>query len=151
MHPTILIRCMSAAVKLIKKGKAYVCDLTAEQIREYRGTLTEPGKNSPYRDRSVEENLELFEEYERTANMRMERRYSVQRSIWLLRTSICVIRLSIVWLICPITIPGINGAFIRCMILLIPSRMPSRGITHSICTLEFEDHRPLYDWVVREL
>ena len=61
LRRTILIRCMKRAVKLIKKGKAYVCDLTAEEIREYRGTLTEPGKNSPYRERSVEENLELFE------------------------------------------------------------------------------------------
>ena len=60
-HQAILIRCTNAAVKLIKKGKAYVCDLTPEQIREYRGTLTEPGKESPYRNRSVEENLELFE------------------------------------------------------------------------------------------
>ena len=61
LPPIILTRCMSAAVKLIKKGKAFVCDLTAEQIREYRGTLTEAGKESPYRNRSIEENLELFE------------------------------------------------------------------------------------------
>lgn len=68
-------------MKLIKKGKAFVCDLTADQIREYRGTLTEPGKESPYRNRTVEENLQLFEEM-REANTEMERRFSVPRSIW---------------------------------------------------------------------
>lgn len=73
------------AVFLIKKGKAFVCDLTAEQIREYRGTLTEPGKESPYRNRSVEENLQLFEEM-KTASMQTERRYFVQRLTWLPRT-----------------------------------------------------------------
>ena len=76
-----------AAIKLIKKGKAFVCDLTAEQIREYRGTLTEPGKNSPYRDRSVEENLDLFE---RMKNGEFEdgTKVRVPRLIWHLRTSI---------------------------------------------------------------
>ena len=102
-----------AAIKLIKKGKAFVCDLTAEQIREYRGTLTEPGKNSPYRDRSVEENLDLFE---RMKNGEFEDGTKV------LRAKI------------DMASPNIN-----------------MGVTHSICTLEFEDHRPLYDWVVREL
>ncbi len=87
-----------AAVKLIKKGKAFVCDLSAEEIRAYRGTLTEPGKNSPYRDRSVEENLELFENM-KTACIRMERKYYVPKLIWLLRISTCVIRLSTVSLI----------------------------------------------------
>lgn len=70
-----------AAVKLIKKGKAYVCDLSPEEIRKYRGTLTEPGKNSPYRDRSVEENLELFENM-KMAYMLMERKFSELKSIW---------------------------------------------------------------------
>lgn len=81
-----------AAVRLIKKGKAYVCDLTPEQIREYRGTLTEPGKESPYRNRSVEENLELFENM-KTVCTRMEKRYCVQRLIWHHRISTCVTRL----------------------------------------------------------
>ena len=76
-----------AAIKLIKKGKAFVCDLTAEQIREYRGTLTEPGKNSPYRDRSVEENLDLFERM-KNGELRMEQKFCVPRLIWHLRTSI---------------------------------------------------------------
>ena len=86
------------AIKLIKKGKAYVCDLSPEEIREYRGTLTEPGKNSPYRDRSVEENLELFENM-KTVNTRTERKCSVPRSIWHPPTSTCVTRSSTVWLI----------------------------------------------------
>ena len=70
-----------AAVKLIKKGKAFVCDLTADQIREYRGTLTEPGKESPYRNRTVEENLQLLKRCVR-ANTEMARRFSAPRSIW---------------------------------------------------------------------
>ena len=84
-----------AAVKLIKKGKAFVCDLSAEEIREYRGTLTEPGKNSPYRDRSVEENLELFENMKNGMYQDGEK-FCVQKSIWLPRTSTCVTRSSIV-------------------------------------------------------
>ena len=74
--------------KTDQKRKAYVCDLTPEEIREYRGTLTEPGKNSPYRERSVEENLELFEAMKRRKNSRMERRCCAQRLIWHLRISI---------------------------------------------------------------
>lgn len=73
------------AVKLIKKGKAYVCDLTAEEIREYRGTLTEPGRNSPYRERTVEENLELFEAM-KMESLKMGRECSAQKSIWHHRT-----------------------------------------------------------------
>ena len=85
-----------AAVKLIKKGKAYVCDLTPEQIREYRGTLTEPGKESPYRNRSIEENLELFEAM-KDGKYADGERYCVQRLIWHLRISICVTRSFTVW------------------------------------------------------
>jgi glutaminyl-tRNA synthetase len=84
-----------AAVKLIKKGKAYVCDLTPEQIREYRGTLTEPGKESPYRNRSIEENLELFEAMKDGKYADGEK--VLQRLIWHLRISICVIRSFTVW------------------------------------------------------
>ena len=85
-----------AAVKLIKKGKAFVCDLTAEEIREYRGTLTEPGKESPYRNRSVEENLELFEKM-KNGEFKDGSRFSEQKLIWLHQISICVTLLSIVW------------------------------------------------------
>ena len=83
------------AVFLIKKGKAFVCDLTAEEIREYRGDFKTPGKESPYRNRSIEENLQLFEE--RKESIRTERRCSAPRSIWLPRISTCVIRLSTGW------------------------------------------------------
>ena len=82
------------AVKLIKKGKAYVCDLTAEEIREYRGTLTEPGRNSPYRERTV--NLELFEAM-KNGEFEDGERCSVQKSIWHHRTSTCVTRSFTVW------------------------------------------------------
>ena len=84
------------AVFLIKKGKAFVCDLSAEEIREYRGDFNTPGKESPYRNRSVEENLELFAQM-RAGRLRMERRYSGQRSTWLPPILICGIRLSTGW------------------------------------------------------
>ena len=139
-----------AAVRLIQKGKAYVCDLSPEQIREYRGTLTEPGKNSPYRERSIEENLALFEEMKAG---------KVADGARVLRAKI------------DMSSPNIN---MRDPILYRVAKMPHHntgdqwciypmydfahpiedaieGVTHSICTLEFEDHRPLYDWVVREL
>ena len=127
------------AVKLIKKGKAFVCDLNAEQMREYRGTLKEAGKNSPYRDRSIEENLDLFE---RMRNGEFE-------------DGSCVLRAKI-----DMSSPNMN---MRDPVIYRVARMhhhnagdkwciyPIEGVTHSICTLEFEDHRPLYDWVVREL
>jgi glutaminyl-tRNA synthetase len=138
------------AVELIQKGKAYVCHLSAEEIRAYRGTLTEPGKNSPYRDRSVEENLELFERMRRGA----------------LEDGTCVLRAKIdmasgnlnlrdpviyrikkaehhrtgnTWCIYP-TYDFAHG-----------QSDAIEGITHSICTLEFEDHRPLYDWFLDNL
>lgn len=138
-----------AAVRLIQKGKAYVCDLSPEQIREYRGTLTEPGKNSPYRERSIEENLALFEEMKAG---------KVADGARVLRAKI------------DMSSPNIN---MRDPILYRVAKMPHHNtgdqwciypmydfahpiedaiehITHSICTLEFEDHRPLYEWVVRE-
>ena len=83
------------AVLLIKKGKAFVCDLTADQIREYRGDFNNPGKESPYRNRSIEENLQLFEEM-KEGKYAMAKRYCVRKLIWHPRTSICVIRLFIV-------------------------------------------------------
>ena len=139
-----------AAVKLIKKGKAYVCDLTAEQIREYRGTLTEPGKNSPYRDRSVEENLELFE------NMKAGKYADGEK---LLRAKIDMaspnmnMRDPVIYRVAHMSHHNTGDKW--CIYPMYDFAHPIEdaieGITHSICTLEFEDHRPLYDWVVREL
>ena len=139
-----------AAVKLIKKGKAYVCDLTAEQIREYRGTLTEPGKNSPYRDRSVEENLELFE------NMKAGKYADGEK---VLRAKIDMaspnmnMRDPVIYRVA--RMHHHNAGDKWCIYPMYDFAHPIEdaieGVTHSICTLEFEDHRPLYDWVVREL
>ncbi|MDE7423181.1 MAG: glutamine--tRNA ligase/YqeY domain fusion protein [Lachnospiraceae bacterium] len=139
-----------AAVKLIQKGKAFVCDLSPEEMREYRGTLTEPGKNSPYRERTIEENLRLFEQMK-------EGKYPDGSKV--LRAKI------------DMTSPNMN---MRDPIIYRVARMHHHntgdewciypmydfahpiedaieGVSHSICTLEFEDHRPLYDWVLREL
>ena len=138
------------AVQLIKKGKAYVCDLNADQMRELRGTLTEPGKNSPFRDRSIEENLDLFEGMKNgefpdgtrtlrakvdmaspNLNMRDPVMYRILRSTHH--------RTGDTWCIYPMYdwAHGQSDSI--------------EGITHSICTLEFEDHRPLYNWFVEEL
>jgi len=138
------------AVELIKKGRAYVCDLNADEIREYRGTLTEPGKESPYRNRAVEENLELFEKMRKgefpdgshtlrakidmksgNINMRDPVIYRIMHAEHH--------RTGNKWRIYPMY------DFAHCVSDSI------EGITHSICTLEFEDHRPLYDWFLNEL
>jgi glutaminyl-tRNA synthetase len=138
------------ALQLIKAGKAYVCDLTGEQIREYRGTLTTPGKNSPYRDRSVEENLDLFERMKAgefpdgsrvlrakidmaapNLNMRDPVMYRILHSEHH--------RTGKTWCIYP-TYDFTHG-----------QSDSIEGITHSVCTLEFEDHRPLYDWFLDQL
>jgi glutaminyl-tRNA synthetase len=138
------------AIQLIKAGKAFVCDLNADQIREYRGTLTEPGKNSPYRDRSVDENLDLFQRMRagefsdgsRTLrakidmaspniNLRDPVMYRVLRATHH--------RTGDKWCIYP-TYDFAHG-----------QSDSIEGITHSICTLEFEDHRPLYDWYLDQL
>ena len=138
------------AVELIKKGKAYVCDLNADEIREYRGTLTEPGKESPYRNRAVEENLELFEKMRKgefpdgshtlrakidmksgNINMRDPVIYRIMHAEHH--------RTGNKWRIYPMY------DYAHCVSDSI------EGITHSICTLEFEDHRPLYDWFLNEL
>ena len=139
-----------AAVKLIKKGKAYVCNLTAEQIREYRGTLTEPGKNSPYRARSVEENLELFE------NMKAGKYADGEK---VLRAKIDMaspnmnMRDPVIYRVAHMSHHNTGDKW--CIYPMYDFAHPIEdaieGITHSICTLEFGDHRPLYDWVVREL
>ena len=139
-----------AAIKLIKKGKAFVCDLTAEQIREYRGTLTEPGKNSPYRDRSVEENLDLFE---RMKNGEFEDGTKVLRAKIDMASPNINMRDPVIYRVAHMTHHNTGDKW--CIYPMYdfahPIEEAIEGVTHSICTLEFEDHRPLYDWVVREL
>lgn len=137
------------AVKLIKKGKAFVCDLTGDQMKEYRGTLTEPGKESPYRDRSVEENLRLFEE------MR-EGKYADGEKV--LRAKIDMsspnmnMRDPVIYRIAHATHhrTGDKWCIYPMYDFAHPLEDAIEGVTHSICTMEFEDHRPLYDWVLRE-
>ncbi len=138
------------AIKLIKKGKAYVCDLSADEIREYRGTLTEPGKNSPYRERSIEENLDLFRRMTEgefpdgskvlrakidmaspNLNMRDPVIYRILRAHHH--------RTGDKWIVYPMY----DYAH--------PVSDTVEGVTHSLCSLEFEDHRPLYDWFLKEL
>ncbi|UXI67654.1 glutamine--tRNA ligase/YqeY domain fusion protein [Tahibacter amnicola] len=138
------------AEKLIRDGKAFVCDLTAEQVREYRGTLTEPGRNSPFRDRSVEENLDLFRRMRagefpdgaRTLRVKID---MSSGNINLRDPAIYRIRhvehqnTGNAWCIYPMY------DYAHCISDAV------EGITHSLCTLEFEDHRPLYDWCLREI
>ncbi len=138
------------AVKLIKKGKAYVSDLSPDEIREYRGTLTEPGKKDPYSDRSVEENLELFE------NMRKgvyPDGSKVLRAKIDMASSNINMRDPILYRVAHMSHHNTGDKW--CIYPMYDFAHPIEdaieGITHSICTLEFEDHRPLYDWVVREL
>ena len=139
-----------AAVKLIKKGKAFVCDLTAEEIRQYRGTLTEAGKNSPYRDRSIEENLDLFE---RMKNGEFEDGTKVLRAKIDMASPNINMRDPVIYRVAHLTHHNTGDKW--CIYPMYDFAHPIEdaieGITHSICTLEFEDHRPLYDWVVREL
>ncbi|MGN6713953.1 glutamine--tRNA ligase/YqeY domain fusion protein [Anaerocolumna jejuensis] len=138
------------AVKLIKKGKAYVCDLTAEEIREYRGTLTEPGKESPYRNRTLEENLRLFEEMK---DGRYEDGSKVLRAKIDMASPNINMRDPILYRIARMTHHNTGDKW--CIYPMYDFAHPIEdaieGVTHSICTLEFEDHRPLYDWVVTEL
>ena len=137
------------AVKLIKKGKAYVDDLSADEIREYRGTLTEPGKNSPYRDRSVEENLDLFE---RMKNDEFKDGEKVLRAKIDMASPNINMRDPIIYRVAHVTHHNTGDKW--CIYPMYDFAHPIEdaieGVTHSICTLEFEDHRPLYDWVVRE-
>ncbi len=138
------------AVKLIKKGKAYVSDLSAEQIREYRGTLKEPGKKDPYSDRSIEENLELFENMK---NGMYEDGSKVLRAKIDMTSPNINMRDPIIYRVAHMTHHNTGDQW--CIYPMYDFAHPIEdaieGITHSICTLEFEDHRPLYDWVVREL
>ncbi len=137
------------AVKLIQKGKAFVCDLTAEQIREYRGTLTEPGKDSPYRNRSVEENLELFENMKKGLYRDGEK---VLRAKIDLASPNINMRDPVIYRVAHMSHHNTGDAW--CIYPMYDFAHPIEDavehVTHSICTLEFEDHRPLYDWVVRE-
>jgi len=138
------------AVQLVKKGKAYVCDLSAEEIREYRGTLTEPGRNSPFRDRTVEENLDLFE---RMRAGELDEGACVLRAKIDMASGNLNMRDPVLYRILKAShhrtvdqwciYPMYDFAHGLCDSL--------EGITHSICTLEFEDHRPLYDWFLDEL
>ena len=139
-----------AAEKLIRKGKAFVCDLSAEEIREYRGTLTEPGKESPYRNRSVEENLDLF---------RRMRAGEFPDGSKVLRAKIDMaspninMRDPVIYRIARMTHHNTGDKW--CIYPMYDFAHPIEdaieGVTHSLCTLEFEDHRPLYNWVVTEL
>lgn len=139
-----------AAVKLIKKGKAFVCDLSAEEIREYRGTLTEPGKESPYRNRSMEENLDLFE---RMKNGEFEDGSKVLRAKIDMASPNINMRDPVIYRVAHMTHHNTGDKW--CIYPMYDFAHPIEdaieGVTHSICTLEFEDHRPLYDWVVKEL
>ncbi len=139
-----------AAVKLIQKGKAYVSDLTAEQIKQYRGTLTEPGKEDPYSSRAVEENLRLFQEMK-------DGKYADGEKVLRARIDMTSpnmnMRDPVIYRVAHMTHHNTKDAW--CIYPMYDFAHPIEdaieGITHSICTLEFEDHRPLYDWVVREL
>ncbi len=139
-----------AAVKLIKKGKAYVSDLSAEQIREYRGTFTESGKEDPGRNRSVEENLRLFEEMKDGKYADGEK---VLRAYIDMTSPNINMRDPVIYRVAHMTHHNTGDAW--CIYPMYDFAHPIEdaieGITHSVCTLEFEDHRPLYDWVVREL
>ena len=137
------------ALLLIKKGKAYVCDLTFEEMREYRGTLTEPGKESPYRNRSVEENLDLFE---RMKNGEFKDGEKVLRAKIDMSSPNINFRDPVIYRIAHSTHhnTGDKWCIYPMYAFAHPLEDAIEGITHSICTLEFEDQRPLYDWVVRE-
>ncbi len=138
------------AVKLIKKGKAYVSDLTAEQMKEYRGTLTEPGKDDPNRDRSIEENLKLFEEMKNGIYQDGEK---VLRAKIDMKSPNINMRDPILYRVAHMAHhnTGEKWCIYPMYDFAHPIEDAIEGITHSICTLEFEDHRPLYEWVVREL
>ena len=142
--------CYEFAVKLIKEGKAFVCDLTAEQMREYRGTLTEPGKNSPYRDRSVEENLDLFE---RMKNGEFADGAKTLRAKIDMASSNINLRDPAIYRIVHVDHHRQGNKW--CIYPLYDYAHPIQdaleGITHSLCSIEFENHRPLYDWVIENI
>lgn len=137
------------AIKLIKKGKAYVDDLTADEIRQYRGTLTEPGKESPYRNRSIEENLNLFE---RMTNGEFETGSKVLRAKIDMASGNLNMRDPVIYRVLHATHHRTGDKW--CVYPMYDFAHPisdtAEGVTHSLCSLEFEDHRPLYDWVLKE-
>ncbi|MGI6732107.1 MAG: glutamine--tRNA ligase/YqeY domain fusion protein [Anaerovoracaceae bacterium] len=143
-------RMYECAVKLIQKGKAFVCDLSADEIREYRGTLTEPGKESPYRNRSVEENLELFENMKKGKYAEGEK---VLRAKIDMSSPNMNMRDPVIYRIAHADHHRTGDKW--CIYPMYDYAHPIEDaierITHSLCTLEFEDHRPLYDWVLEEL
>ena len=138
------------AIKLIKNGKAYVCDLTAEEMREYRGTLTEPGKNSPYRDRSVEENLDLFE---RMKNGEFPEGSHVLRAKIDMASPNIVMRDPVIYRIMYVSHhqTGDKWCIYPMYDFVHPLSDAREEVTYSLCTLEFENNRPLYDWFVKEI
>ncbi|MBQ8980272.1 MAG: glutamine--tRNA ligase/YqeY domain fusion protein [Eubacterium sp.] len=138
------------AIKLIKKGKAYVCELTPEEMREYRGTLTEPGKNSPYRDRSVEENLDLFE---RMAKGEFEAGSKVLRAKVDMASPNLNMRDPIIYRIMYAHHhrTGDKWCIYPMYDFAHPLSDACEKVTHSLCSLEFENHRPIYNWFVNEL
>ena len=138
------------AVELIKKGKAYVSDLSAEQIREYRGTLTEPGREDPYSSRSIEENLKLFEEMREGKYADGEK---VLRARIDMSSSNINMRDPVIYRVAHMTHhrTGDKWCIYPMYDFSHPLEDAIEGITHSICTLEFEDHRPLYEWVINEV
>lgn len=137
------------ALVLIKKGKAYVCDLSPEEIKEYRGTLTKPGKESPFRNRTVEENLDLFE---RMSKGEFKDGEKVLRAKIDMTSPNINMRDPIIYRIAHVEHHNTGNKW--CIYPMYDFAHPLEdaieGVTHSICTLEFEDHRPLYDWVIRE-
>ena len=139
-----------AAITLIKKGKAFVCDLSADEIREYRGTLKEPGKNSPYRDRSIEENLDLFT---RMTNGEFPDGSKVLRAKIDMASPNLNMRDPVIYRILRAHHHRTGDKW--CVYPMYDFAHPIsdtvEGVTHSLCSLEFEDHRPLYDWVLREV
>ena len=138
------------AIKLIEMGKAYVCDLTADEIREYRGTLTEPGKNSPYRDRSVEENLDLFARM--TAGEFADGERTLRAKIDMASPNINM-RDPVIYRIAHVTHHQTGDKW--CVYPMYDFAHPlsdaREGVTYSLCSLEFENHRPLYDWFIKEI
>ncbi len=138
-----------AAVGLIRAGRAFVCDLSADEIREYRGTLTEPGKESPYRNRPIAENLDLFT---RMKNGEFEDGSRVLRAKIDMASPNINMRDPVIYRIAHMTHQrtGDQWCIYPMYDFAHPIEDAIEGVTHSICTLEFEDHRPLYDWVVRE-
>ena len=139
--------CYEYAIKLIKEGKAYVCDLNADELREYRGTLTVPGKNSPYRDRSVEENLDLFE---RMKNGEFADGTKTLRAKIDMASPNMNMRDPAIYRIVHVSHHRQGNKW--CIYPLYdyahPIQDATEGITHSLCSIEFENHRPLYDWVI---